>query len=82
MFKTVEEGLAKYKALLREYLERSAATKKKYGHSDWMAYDDDDYTFLIVVNCDLTAMAESLGLSEKEEKEIMEEIKRSLTNKT
>ena len=78
MIKTVDEALAKYKEVLREYLQCSKKLKKQYGHADLVRFYEDDFNFINVTNGELNVMVKILGLTKEEMEKIQEEIKAEL----
>ena len=66
VIKDVAEGRAKYQEALRAYHKRTAALKKKYGHSRRVLYSGAHHIKLLGVEAWLKAAAEVLGLTKEE----------------
>ena len=76
MFKKIEKGLEVYKKAVHQYFGRLEEIKKKYGNEDaFRLWDEVDYSWAVSNSLVLRGMERVLGLSEKQVKQIAEEIK-------
>jgi len=83
MFKTVEEGIEKYKNESREYMEwlKALGEKLKTPISEiipYLRFTHDELKKAEKWTAKLNGMQEALGLTEEEDKEIQDAIKRDL----
>jgi len=74
MFKTIEEAIAEYRKMLKEYILNMDKMKATYRNNDVLGWGRQDYEYVMGWSATFKALEKALGFTEKETKDIEDEV--------